>query len=324
VYEQYDTMVRTNTAVLPGADAAVIRVKETRRAIAMCLDGNGRYVAVDAKEGAKLAVAEAARNVVCVGAKPIAVTNCLNFASPERPEVMRSFSDVIDGMKEACEVFETPVVSGNVSFYNETDGRGIVPTPTIGMIGLVEDTRKIVTHGFKKEGDIIALLGVTKDDLSVSEYARTVLGKSTEDMVASGRVPVLDLVLEKQVQDTCLKLAEAGLLSSAHDCSDGGLAVAIAESCFSSLGRDAIGAKVSLKSDGLASDALLFSESPSRIVISFSAEKRAEIESRVSCPFEVIGEVGGENLEITLGEAKVAASVAELQSGWEGALESRL
>ena len=198
VYEQYDTMVRTNTAVLPGADAAVIRVKETRRAIAMCLDGPGRYVAVNAREGAKLAVAEAARNVVCVGARPIAVTNCLNFASPERPEVMRSFSDVIDGMKEACETFETPVVSGNVSFYNETDGRGILPTPTIGMVGLIEDTRKIVTHGFKNEGDVIALLGVTNDDLSVSEYALTVLGKTTDDLIASGRVPQIDLALEKE------------------------------------------------------------------------------------------------------------------------------
>lgn len=324
VYEQYDTMVRTNTAVLPGADAAVIRVKETRRAIAMCLDGNGRYVAVNAKEGARLAVAEAARNVVCVGAKPIAVTNCLNFASPERPEVMRSFSDVIDGMKEACEVFETPVVSGNVSFYNETDGRGIIPTPTIGMIGLIEDTRKIVTHGFKKTGDIIALLGVTNDDLLVSEYARTILGKSTDDMIAQGRVPVIDLDLEKQVQDTCLKLAEAGLLNSAHDCSDGGLAVTIAESCFSSLGRDAIGAKVELKSDGLSNDALLFSESPSRIVISFSAEKRADVESMISCPFQVIGEVGGDDLEMTLAETKVTTSVADLQSAWEGALEKRL
>nr|MBA3770714.1 phosphoribosylformylglycinamidine synthase subunit PurL [Blastocatellia bacterium] len=158
VYEQYDTMVRTNTVVTPGADAAVIRIKETRRAIAMCLDGNGRFVAINAKEGAKLAVAEAARNVTCVGAKPIAVTNCLNFASPERPEVMRSFSDVIDGITEACEAFETPVVSGNVSFYNETDGRGILPTPTIGMVGLIEDSRKIVTPWFKREGDLIALL----------------------------------------------------------------------------------------------------------------------------------------------------------------------
>ena len=159
VYEQYDYMVRTNTAVLPGADAAVVRVKETRRAVSMCLDGNGRFSAVNPKEGAKLTVAEAARNNVCVGAKPIAVTNCLNFASPERPKIMWAFSETIDGIAEACEKFETPVISGNVSFYNETDGDGVLPTPTIGMVGLIEDARNIITQGFKNEGDLIALLG---------------------------------------------------------------------------------------------------------------------------------------------------------------------
>lgn len=326
VYEQYDTMVRTNTAVLPGADAAVIRVKETRRAIAMCLDGNGRYVAVNAFEGAKLAVAEAARNVVCVGAKPIAVTNCLNFASPERPEVMRAFSDVIDGMKEACEVFETPVVSGNVSFYNETDGRGILPTPTIGMIGLIEDTRKIVTHGFKDNGDVIALLGVTNDDLSVSEFARTILGKTTGDMVADGRVPQLDLGLERQVQDACLKLAETGLLKSAHDCSDGGLAIAIAESCFSSLGREAVGAKIDLEPSGVSNEALLFGESPSRIVISFTAENLETLKDLVGdCPFVVIGNVGDDVLRISIGDSEVISSaVSELEAAWETSLEKKL
>ena len=144
-------MVRTNTAILPGADAAVVRIKETRRALAMTLDGNGRYCAANPREGAKLIVAEAARNVVCVGARPIAITNCLNFASPERPEVMWSFSEVIDGMAEACRAFETPVVSGNVSFYNETEGRGILPTPVIGMVGLIEDVRRAVSPGFKKD-----------------------------------------------------------------------------------------------------------------------------------------------------------------------------
>ncbi|MBP9111145.1 MAG: phosphoribosylformylglycinamidine synthase subunit PurL, partial [Pyrinomonadaceae bacterium] len=193
VYEQYDTMVRTNTAVLPGSDAAVIRIKETRRAVAMCLDGNGKYVAINPREGAKLAVAEAARNVVCVGAKPIAVTNCLNFASPERPEVMWSFSEVVDGIAEACNAFETPVVSGNVSFYNETDGRGILPTPVIGMVGLIDDTRKIVTHGFKDEGDVVAILGTTRDDLASSEYAQTILGLSTEEIIANGAFPTIDL-----------------------------------------------------------------------------------------------------------------------------------
>jgi phosphoribosylformylglycinamidine synthase len=326
VYQQYDTMVRTNTAVLPGADAAVIRVKETRRAIAMCLDGPGRYVAVNAKEGAKLAVAEAARNVVCVGAKPIAVTNCLNFASPERPEVMRDFSDVIDGMKEACEMFETPVVSGNVSFYNETEGRGILPTPTIGMIGLIEDTRKIVTHGFKNDGDIIALLGVTNDDLSVSEYAQTIEGMTTDDMRASGRVPQIDLALEKKVQDTCLKLVDAGLLFSAHDCSDGGLAITIAECCFSSLGRDAVGAEVELNSSDLSGDAVLFSESPSRIVVSFGAERLDAVKAFAGdCPFQVLGKVGGDNLEISIdGSGVISKSIAELESAWRYSLQNVL
>jgi phosphoribosylformylglycinamidine synthase II len=326
VYEQYDTMVRTNTAVLPGADAAVIRVKETRRAIAMCLDGNPRYVAANAREGAKLAVAEAARNVVCVGARPIAVTNCLNFASPERPEVMRSFSDVIDGMKEACEKFETPVVSGNVSFYNETEGRGILPTPTIGMVGLIEDTRKIVTQGFKNEGDVIALLGVTRDELFVGEYARTILGKTTEEIAANGIVPEIDLDLEKRVQDTCLALADAGLLRSAHDCSDGGLAVAIAESCFSSLGRDAIGAAISLEPSGFSSDAVLFSESPSRIVISFAPESLESVSEIVGdCPFAVIGEVRDDVLRISIDGSEVLSSaVVDLEAIWETALERRL
>ena len=269
-------MVRTNTAVLPGADAAVVRIKETRRALAMTLDGNGRYCAANPREGAKLIVAEAARNVVCVGARPLAITNCLNFASPERPEVMWSFSEVIDGMAEACAAFNTPVVSGNVSFYNETEGRGILPTPVIGMVGLVEDVRRVVQPGFKREGDLIALLGTTADDLALSEYAVTVLQGPVSELIAEGKVPEVDLKLEKAIQDTCLEAAEAGLLQSAHDCSDGGLAVALAESCFSSLNRDAIGADLNL-SGVLPASTLLFTESPSRIIISFSEQQRESI-----------------------------------------------
>ncbi len=328
VYQQYDTMVRTNTAVLPGADAAVVRIKETRRAIAMCLDGNARFVAVNPREGAKLNVAEAARNVVCVGAKPIAITNCLNFASPERPEVMRSFSEVIDGMKEACEAFETPVVSGNVSFYNETEGRGILPTPTIGMVGLIEDTRKIITQGFKTEGDLIALLGTTNDDLSVSEYAQTILGLTTDELIEGGEVPVIDLNLEKRVQQTCLRLADEFLLKSAHDCSDGGLAVAIGESCFSSLNRRAVGAEIELKDGNLSVEALLFSESPSRIVISFTAEnfdKIRAITNENDCPFQIIGKNGGESLTIKANDSEVvSASIAELENVWKNSLENKL
>jgi len=326
VYEQYDTMVRTNTVITPGADAAVVRVKETRRAIAMCLDGNGKFTAINPREGAKLAVAEAARNVVCVGAKPIAVTNCLNFASPERPEVMWSFSEVIDGMAEACDVFETPVVSGNVSFYNETDGRGILPTPTIGMIGLIEDTRKIITHGFKKEGDIIAILGATKDDLAASEYAQTILGHTTDELIANRSLPQIDLTAERLVQDTMLKLTDELLLSSAHDCSDGGLAVAIAESCFSSLGRKVLGAKIDLQNRDLSAESLLFGESPSRIVISFTAENLDRMKSLVSdCPFEVIGEVGGNDLKVTLNsETVISSPISELEVAWRDSLRSRL
>jgi len=288
VYRQYDHMVRTNTAVLPGADAAVVRIKETRRALAMTLDGNGRYCAANPREGAKLIVAEAARNVVCVGARPLAITNCLNFASPERPEVMWSFSEVIDGMAEACRAFNTPVVSGNVSFYNETEGRGILPTPVIGMIGLVEDVRLVIQPGFKQPRDLVALLGTTADDLSISEYAAVIDGISTAEMIAGGTVPRIDLQVESAVQNACLTAAEAGLLRSAHDCSDGGLAVALAESCFSSLNGPGLGANISLAGP-LPVTSTLFSESPSRIIISFAAASRTEIETiakRENCPLK--------------------------------------
>jgi phosphoribosylformylglycinamidine synthase subunit PurL len=326
VYEQYDTMVRTNTAVLPGADAAVVRVKETRRAIAMCLDGNGKLAAINPKMGAKLIVAESARNNVCVGAKPIAVTNCLNFASPERPEVMWSFSEVIDGITEACEAFETPIISGNVSFYNETDGKGILPTPTIGMVGLIEDTRKIITCGFKSEGDMIALLGETKDDLAASEYAQTILGLTTDELIENGEVPMLDLELEVKVQQTCLKLADEILLKSAHDCADGGLAVTIAESCFSSLNQPAIGAEIEFTNENLLTESLLFGETPSRIVISFAAENLEKVKNIVGdCPFQIIGRVSGANLNIKInGEEKVSVSISEIENAWKTSLEKRL
>jgi len=327
VYEQYDHMVRTNTAILPGADAAVVRVKETRRAISMCLDGNGRFSAVNPKEGAKLIVAEAARNNVCVGAKPIAVTNCLNFASPERPKIMWAFSETIDGIKEACEKFETPVISGNVSFYNETDGDGILPTPTIGMVGLIEDVRKVITQGFKNEGDVIAILGTTNDDLSVSEYAQTILGYATNELIEIGEVPVLDLDLEKKVQDVCLNLADKRLINSAHDCADGGIAVAVAEQCFASLNNEANGAEIELSNEkNLFDESLLFSESPSRILITFAPETEEKIKEIVGdCPFEIIGKVAGNDLKITVGgEEKIFAPVSDLQNIWKTSLGKQL
>lgn len=326
VYEQYDHMVRTNTAILPGADASVIRVKETRRAISMCLDGNGRFSAVDPKEGAKLTVAEGARNNVCVGGKPIAATNCLNFASPERPKIMWAFSETIDGIKEACEMFETPIISGNVSFYNETDGDGVLPTPTIGMVGLVEDTKKIITQGFKNESDLIALLGTTNDDLSVSEYAQIVLGYTTNELIEIGEVPKLDLNLEKKVQDVCLNLINEQLINSAHDCSDGGIAVAIAEQCFASLNNKANGAEIVLNAENLDATTQLFSESPSRILVTFAQQDLEKVKELASdCPFEVIGKVTGNDLKIDVnGENAINSKVSDLQEVWKNSLEKQL
>ena len=329
VYRQYDHMVRTNTAVLPGADAAVVRIKETRRALAIALDGNGRYCASNPREGAKLIVAEAARNVVCVGAKPIAITNCLNFASPERPEVMWSFSEVIDGMAEACKAFNTPVVSGNVSFYNETEGRGVLPTPVIGMLGLVDDVKRVIQPGFKNPGDFIALLGATKDDLSISEYATLIQANSATVAEAADelRVPQLDLEAELAVQTACLRAAENGLLRSAHDCSDGGLAVTLAECCFSSNNRQAFGADIDITGENdLATR--LFSESPSRIIISFDQALLGDIEEIVAaaaCPMTLLGNVGADRLRIESdGEEVIQLDVAEMENAWRSSLKDKL
>jgi phosphoribosylformylglycinamidine synthase len=322
VYRQYDHMVRTNTAVLPGADAAVVRIKETRRALAIALDGNGRYCSVDPRAGARLMVAEAARNVVCVGAQPIAITNCLNFASPERPEVMWSFSEVIDGITEACTVFDTPVVSGNVSFYNETEGSGVLPTPVIGMVGLIDDVKRVLQPGFKNAGDHIALLGATRDDISISEYA-SVFGVRNHDP----RVPNLDLATELAVQTACLRAVEAGLLRSAHDCSDGGLAVALAECCFSSLNREPLGANIDISGEYDVATRL-FSETPSRIIITFEESARREIEEIAAaggCPMTMLGNVGSNQLRIESdGEEVVQVDVAEIEQAWRSSLKNRI
>lgn len=324
VYRQYDHMVRTNTVVLPGADAAVVRIKETRRALAIALDGNGRYCFANPRAGAKLVVAEAARNVVCVGAQPIAITNCLNFASPERPEVMWAFSEVVDGIAEACRAFNTPVVSGNVSFYNETEGRGVLPTPVIGMIGLIDDVKRLIQPGFKNPGDFIALLGATREDLSLSEYTK-IIAQSNRNQ--NGFVPVLDLDAERAVQNACWRAAEAGLLRSAHDCSDGGLAVTLAECCFSSLNHEACGADVDLTGEyDLATR--LFSETPSRIVISFDESALGDVEEIVAaaaCPMTILGNVGSDRLRIESdGEEVIQLDVAEIEKAWRSSLAAKL
>ncbi|MFN7949027.1 MAG: phosphoribosylformylglycinamidine synthase subunit PurL [Blastocatellia bacterium] len=332
VYQQYDHMVRTNTVVLPGSDAAVLRVKETRRSLAMSLDGNGRYCAVNPREGAKLAVAEAARNVVCSGARPLAITNCLNFASPERPEVMKAFSDVIDGISEACRAFNTPVTGGNVSFYNETEGRGIYPTPVIGMLGIIEDARHITTQWFREVGDVILLLGESKADLGAGELLATITGE------VAGDAPQLDLQAELAVQRVCLEAIQAGLVCSAHDCSDGGLAVALAESCFSHYRHQATGARVDLPAalkpsvagadETVSRAALLFGESPSRIVLTVKPEnvgRVQELAQQAGAACAVIGEVGGNVLSVTMdGQPLIEQPVGALESAWRDSLSTHL
>ncbi|NOY53256.1 MAG: phosphoribosylformylglycinamidine synthase subunit PurL [Deltaproteobacteria bacterium] len=295
VFEQYDHMVRTNTIVLPGSDAAVIRVKGTKKGIAVSTDCNGRYCYLDPYVGGMAAVAEAARNVVCAGARPMAITDCLNFGNPEKPEIMWQFVQAVEGMSAACRALGTPVVSGNVSFYNETKGEAIWPTPTVGMVGLIEDVHRHMTQWFKQEGDAILLVGETLEELGGSKYLEVMHGQ------VSGPPPVLDLEKERTVQETVLKACEAGLLRSAHDCSEGGLAVALAECCLTGSGPH-IGARVSLDDD-LRPDVLLFGESQSRIVVSIEdkyLDTFKEIANRIGAPVTFLGLVGGVDLSIDL------------------------
>jgi phosphoribosylformylglycinamidine synthase len=321
VYRQYDHMVRTNTVVLPGSDAAVIRIKETRRALAMTVDSNARYCQVDPRAGARLVVAEACRNLVASGARPLALTNCLNFASPERPEVMWQFSEVVDGMAESCKAFDTPVTGGNVSFYNETEGRGVFPTPVIGMVGIIEDLKHATTQWFKQPDRAVILLGATGDDLGASEYALATRGR------LEGRVPRLDLERERSVHETCLSIIQAGLVESAHDASDGGLSVAVAECAFSSYRREAIGCEVNLEGQ-LPAAALLFAETPSRMLLSAEDENVdsiLEIARQQGVSARVIGRTGGDRLVIKAnGETVIDRTIAEVESAWRDVLPRAL
>ncbi|MEK7842353.1 MAG: AIR synthase-related protein, partial [Deltaproteobacteria bacterium] len=217
VYRQYDHMVRTDTVVLPGSDAAVIRIKGTKKALAMTVDCNSRYCYLDPFTGGAIAVAEAARNLVCSGAKPIALTDCLNFGNPERPEIMWQFEQAVLGISEACKKFGIPVIGGNVSLYNETSGNSIYPTATIGMVGLIEDISLHASQWFKSEGDVVVLLGETKEELGGSEYLKVI------HKLDKGRPPHLDLDFEARVQEACLSAIQSGIIKSAHDCSEGGL-----------------------------------------------------------------------------------------------------
>jgi phosphoribosylformylglycinamidine synthase len=310
VYRQYDSTVRTNTLVGPGSDAAVVRVKGTRKALAIAVDGNGRYCWLDPYEGARLAVAEACRNVAASGASPIGATNCLNFGNPERPEVMGQLVRAIAGVGEACRALDVPITGGNVSLYNETDGKAIYPTPVIGVVGLIEDADTVLRRWFVEDGDEVYLLGATRDDLGGSEYLKRIHGR------VAGRPPRLDLLAEKRLHALMVEAAVSGVLRSAHDASDGGLAVALAECCFRGE-EPGLGGSFELP-DGSPPHVLLFSESPSRMVVSTGDGARLEaMASRYAVPCARLGQLGGQRLRL-LAEGAVLAdeSVAALHEAW--------
>ncbi len=314
VYRQYDHYVRGNTVLAPGADAAVIRVKGTAKGLALTVDCNARYCYLDPHAGGMAAVAEAARNLSCVGATPLGLTDCLNFGNPEREDVMWQFSQAIQGMREACLALEVPVVSGNVSFYNETDGVSIHPTPTVAMVGLLEDVTRFATPWFKEEGDLVVLLGLNRDELGGSEYLKVVHGQ------VAGKPPAVDLVLERGVQRTCRLAVREGLLSSAHDVSEGGLAVALAECCIAHPDTEGMGAVIEIEQPGRA-DALLFGESHSRIVVSLKQRdygRLQDIATRENVRIAAIGKVDGDRLAVN---DLVRAPVRRLRNIWSTALE---
>jgi phosphoribosylformylglycinamidine synthase len=310
-YRQYDTMVRTNTIAAAGLSAGVVRVKGTSRALAISTDGNGRYCYLNPRRGAMLAVAEAARNVACAGAVPIGATNCLNFGNPERPEIMWQLVEAIEGIAEACRALEVPITGGNVSLYNETDGRAIYPTPIIGVVGLLDDASRVLTRAFQGRGDAVIVLGEDRGELGGSEYLKTVHG------LVRGDVPALDLARERALLQLVTGAARDGLVRSAHDCSDGGIAVALAECCFDTGGT---GAAVELDDIGE-----LFSESASRIVVSASASNEEELLRRAKSagvPARRIGTTGGSTLQIAAaGAMAIDVAVAAAEQVWATALE---
>ena len=291
VYRQYDQLVGGNTVVRPGGDAAVVRIDGTTRALALSVDCNSRYCRLDPYLGAVLAVVEAARNVVAVGARPLAVSDCLNYGNPERPEVMWEFQQGIHGIRDACLALGTPVVSGNVSFYNETEGHNIPPTPTIAMVGLLDDVEAHLTPWWRAEGDVIVLLGRTREELGASEYLAVIHG------LVRGAPPWIDLEAEKRLHRLCLAAAHERLLRSAHDVAEGGLAVALAECSF---GGPGLGARVAIER-GIRADALLFGESQSRMLVSLKRRHLGQVRDlarREDVPFTVLGEVRGRSLVI--------------------------
>ena len=318
IHRQYDSTVRTNTVAGPGhADAAVIRIRGTNKAIALKTDCNGRYVFLDPRVGGRIAVAEAARNVACTGATPKAITNCLNFGNPKRPEVFFQFREAVYGMGDACRVLDTPVTGGNVSLYNENPQGAVYPTPTIGMVGLLDDASHATRMNFTTPGDAIVLLGENTDEIGGSEYLAWVHG------VVAGAPPACDLEGEKRLIAALLESIRAGLVRSAHDCSEGGLAVALAECCMSDR-EQPTGATVDLGSwSGLAPRALLFGEAQGRVVVSTAHVDRVLAVAKAhGVPARVIGAVTASStgLDITFGSTKLALSAARMIDAYHEAL----
>ncbi|MET3196915.1 phosphoribosylformylglycinamidine synthase subunit PurL [Bacillus sp. OAE603] len=310
VYGQYDYMVRTNTVVAPGSDAAVIRIRDTKKALAMTTDCNARYLYLDPEVGGKIAVAEAARNVICSGARPLAITDCLNFGNPEKPEIFWQLEKATDGMSDACNVLSTPVIGGNVSLYNETNGEAVYPTPVVGMVGLIEDIDHITTQHFKTAGDLIYVIGETNEEFGGSELQKLLnAGK------IFGKAPSIDLTVESKRQEQILAAIQAGVVASAHDISEGGLGVAIAESTF---GPTSVGANISIEGNEVAA---LFSETQSRFLLSVKPEHKAQFEAMVEA--KLIGTVT-EETSVTIrnqqNETVLHASVEELKQSWKEAI----
>jgi phosphoribosylformylglycinamidine synthase II len=332
VWQQYDHMVQTNTVTAPGAgDAGVIRIKNSdpgapQRGLAMALDGNGRWCYLDPRLGAMHAVAEAARKVACSGATPVGATNCLNFGNPEKPHIMWQFSQTIDGITKACEELEIPITGGNVSFYNETLGEAIYPTPVLGVVGILDDVHVMAQMHFATPGRTIVLLRAgesgditdAESEFGSSEYAKEILGRLW------GYPPELDLEMEAELQKAVIELVQQGLVDSVHDCSEGGLAVALAEKAL----PKGVGARVKLVSSGLFAEFALFGEDASRIVISCDSAGFARIQqvaAKHGIAADVIGETIADRLEISLdGKLAVSAAVPELGQVYEGALQSAL
>jgi phosphoribosylformylglycinamidine synthase len=324
VYRQYDHMVRTNTVVLTGMGASVVRVKGTKRALAMSVDGNSRFCFLNPRQGAKLAVAEAARNVACAGALPIGGTNCLNFGNPERPEIMWQFAEAVAGIGEACRALDVPITGGNVSLYNETDGNPILPTPVIGVVGVLDDADAVRARVFPAAGLDVILIGENLGELGGSEYLKTIHG------MLRGEAPALNLERELALQRLLVDLIARGLVESAHDCAEGGLAVTLAESCFDTGGTGADVTVPAAASDGGVElvAATLFGESASRVVASVAPAHTEEVMAAAAAAgllAAVIGRTGGSNLRVRVGgDLVIDADVTGIEAVWATSLASKL